>query len=81
VAARVDALKRERAVVAAEIQAVIGAAQRMLADLGDDAAIARHRMRKARRAGSARLSAEGRARIIAALKKRWAKYHAEKKNA
>jgi hypothetical protein len=83
VAAKVDALKKERTLIAAEIRGVIRSAERMLADLGDDAAIARHRARKAvRRIGAKRnVSPEGRARILAALKRRWAKYHAEQKAA
>lgn len=59
VAARVDALQHQRQLAVDEIRQIIGAAEEMLADLGD--------------AGVRRLSPEGRARIIAAAKRRWAK--------
>lgn len=84
--ARVDALQRQRAAVAEDLRNVIASAQDMLGDLGDNAAIARHAGRKAvrkaksrARKGKRRLSAQGRANIIAAAKKRWAKYNAKKK--
>jgi len=77
VAARVDALQHQRQIVVDEIRQIIGAAEEMLADLGDAGVIARRRvrrrLRKARGAGRRRLSPEGRARIIAAAKRRWAK--------
>jgi hypothetical protein len=76
-AARVDALQHQRQAVVDEIRQIIGAAEEMLADLGDAGVIARRRLRrrvrKARGTGVRRLSPEGRARIIAAAKRRWAK--------
>jgi len=54
-AGRVDRLNQQRAAVAAEIRAVVGAAQALLDDLGDDVAIMRRRARKAvRKAGRRR---------------------------
>jgi hypothetical protein len=84
--AQVDALNRQRAVVASELRQVISSARDMLADLGDDAAIARHAGRKAVRKATAKgrkvkrnLSPEGRAAIIAAVKRRWARQKAAAK--
>ena len=80
VAAKVDKLKRQRAEIAAEIQQVIGAAERMLVDLGGRA--------KAGRAGGGsqgaapkrrKLSAEARERIAEAQRRRWAKVRAARK--
>jgi ElaB/YqjD/DUF883 family membrane-anchored ribosome-binding protein len=77
VAAKVDALKKQRQEVTRELRELISTAQTMLADLGDDAAVLRRRARKAvRRVTKKRkrqLSPEGRARLVAAVKKRWAK--------
>ena len=82
VAAKVDALKKQRQEVARELRELISTAQTMLADLGDDAVVLRRRARKAvRRVTKKRkrqLSPEGRARLVAALKKRWAKVRKEK---
>jgi hypothetical protein len=83
VAARVDALQHQRRLVADEIRQIVGAAQDMLADLGDAGVVARRRVtrrvRKARKATTRRLSPEGRARIIAAAKRRWAKARRKKR--
>ena len=82
VAAKVDALKKQRQEVAQELRDLIGTAQAMLADLGDDAVVLRRRARRVvRRATKKRkrqLSPEGRARLVAAVKKRWAKVRKEK---
>jgi ElaB/YqjD/DUF883 family membrane-anchored ribosome-binding protein len=85
VAARVDALGKQRKAVASELRSFIATAQQMLEDLGEDAAYSGRRVR--RTVGKAarkvkrkrRLSAQGRANIIAAAKKRWAAYNAQKK--
>jgi len=82
VAARVDALKKQRQEVAEELRALISTAQGMLAELGDDAVVLRRRAEKVVRPtakkGKRQLSPEGRARLVAALKKRWAKVRKEK---
>jgi len=79
-AGRVKALKVQQKAVADELRQVVATAQGMLADLGQEVSASAAR---GRRAGSAkkkrRLSPEGRANIIAAAKKRWAKYHAKNK--
>lgn len=80
-AGRVDQLNRQRAAVATEIKAVLAEAQAMLADLGDDVEILRHRGRKAARRAKRNVSAAARARMSAAQKKRWAKYRRNKKAA
>jgi hypothetical protein len=76
VAAKVDALKRQRTEIAAEIRQVIGAAQRMLSDLGGTPARARARGSAPRKR---QLSAEARERIAEAQRRRWAKVRAAKK--
>jgi hypothetical protein len=80
VAARVDALKRQRAVVAAEVQSVIHAAQRMLAELGGTGSAGGSSTGRgtspARR--KPRLSPEARERIAEAQRRRWAKVRAAK---
>ncbi|MEZ5320095.1 MAG: hypothetical protein R2752_22025 [Vicinamibacterales bacterium] len=81
VAAQVDALNAQRAAVAAEIEAVIREAKRMLADIGVDVKKGGKRIRRAAKqagSGKRRLSPEGRARIIAAARKRWAEHRARK---
>jgi hypothetical protein len=82
VAARVDALKKQRQEVAQELRALISTAQDMLADLGDDAVILRRQakkiVRRTAKKGKRQLSPEGRARLVAALRKRWAKVRKEK---
>jgi hypothetical protein len=60
-----------------EIRAVIQSAEQMLADMGSSLTAGKSAASPPRRR-SRRLSPEGRAKIIAALKKRWAKYHAGK---
>jgi hypothetical protein len=83
VAAQVDALNRLRAALASELGEVLSTAQDMLADLGDDVATGRRRARKVVRKATKKrkrnLSPEGRARIIAAVKKRWANQKAAQK--
>ena len=85
VAARVDALGKQRKAVATELREFIATAQQMLEDLGEDAAYSGRRVRRtvSKAAGKVkrkrRLSAQGRANIIAAAKKRWAAYNAQKK--
>jgi ElaB/YqjD/DUF883 family membrane-anchored ribosome-binding protein len=75
VAAKVQKLEKQRGAIAAELRHVIGTAQEMLDDLGDQAVIARRRarraVRKVTRRRQRRLSAQGRANIIAAARKRW----------
>jgi hypothetical protein len=78
--AKVDALKKQRQAVADELRAAIAAAEGMMAEIGEGAAAAGRRalassaktapsgQRKRRR----KLSPEGRAAIIAAVKRRWA---------
>lgn len=82
VAAKVDALNSQRAALTAELRQVISTAQAMLVDLGDQAVIARRRARRAVRGFTKkrrrRLSAQGRANIIAAAKKRWARIRKER---
>ena len=80
-AGRIDALKKQRQAVAAELNHLIASARGMLSDLGEEASAGAARVRKARGAKKKkrRLSAKGRANIIAAAKKRWARYHAGKK--
>ena len=77
VAAKVQKLERQRAAVASELRQVIDTAQDMLDKLGDYAVVARRRarraVRKVTRRRTRRLSAQGRANIIAAAKKRWAR--------
>jgi len=81
VAARVEALRHQRQVVADEIRQVLEAAQEMLAELGDEAIVARRRagrraskVIKAAGRRTRMISAEGRERIAAAQRRRWAKY-------
>ncbi|MEZ5318807.1 MAG: hypothetical protein R2752_15515 [Vicinamibacterales bacterium] len=77
VAAKVDALKRQRAAVAAEIQSVIHAAQRLLADLGGSGSAAKSGGTAGTRR-KPRLSPEARERIAEAQRRRWAKVRAAK---
>jgi len=86
VAARVDSLGKQRREVAGELRDFIATAQQMLEDLGEDAAYSGRRVKRtvgkaARKVKRKRkLSAKGRANIVAAAKKRWAKYNAGKKS-
>jgi hypothetical protein len=77
VAAKVQKLERQRAALAAELRRVIDTAQDMLGKLGDGVVVARRRarraVRKVTRRRKRRLSAKGRANIIAAARKRWAR--------
>ena len=74
VAAKVQHLEQQRAAIAAELRQVISTAEDMLGNLGDRAVVARRRAGRALRkvTRKRRLSAQGRANIIAATKKRWA---------
>lgn len=86
VAARVNALKAQRADVIRELHDVIATAQQMLNDLGEAPATGAGNGRRGRPTGRGagkrrRLSPEGRAAIVAAAKKRWAKYHREQRQA
>jgi hypothetical protein len=77
VAAKVQRLDQQRAALAAELRRVIDTAEDMLGKLGDGVVVARRRarraVRKVTRRRTRRLSAQGRANIIAAAKKRWAR--------
>jgi hypothetical protein len=77
VAAKVQRLEQQREALAAELRRVIDTAQDMLGKLGDGVVVARRRarraVRKATRRRKRRRSAQGRANIIAAAKKRWAR--------
>jgi hypothetical protein len=82
VAAKVQRLERQRAALAAELRRVIDTAQDMLDKVSDGVVIARRRAgraaRKASRQRKRRLSAQGRANIVAAAKKRWAQVRKER---
>jgi hypothetical protein len=77
VATRVQRLERQRAALAAELRRVIDTAEDMLGKLGDGVVVARRRagraVRKVTRRRRRRLSAQGRANIIAGVRKRWAR--------
>ena len=77
VAAKVQRLEQQREALATELRRVIDTAQDMLGRLGDGVVVARRRgrraVRKLTRRRKRRLSARGRANIIAAAKKRWAR--------
>lgn len=76
VKSRLDSWRKERDELAAQLRGVIATGERMLAELGGSTA-ARVRRAGGARTGKRRLSPEGRARIIAAAKKRWAQYRKE----
>lgn len=79
-AGRVDSIRARQKAVATELQRVMASAQGMLADLGEEVSASAARVQRVgARKGKRRLSPEGRARVVAAAKKRWAKYHAEKR--
>lgn len=79
-AGRIDSLRKQRLAVVAELNHLIASARGMLSDLGEEASAGAARVRTAGGAKKKRrLSAKGRANIIAAAKKRWARYHAGKK--
>jgi hypothetical protein len=67
-------LREQRQALAREIESIIAAANSMLGQLGSAAGPGVRVAPRRRR----RLSPEGREKIRAALKKRWAKYHAER---
>jgi hypothetical protein len=76
----VDSIKARQKAVAAELRPVIASVQGMLADLGEEVSASARVQKAGARKGKRRLSPEGSARIVvAAAKKRWAKYDAEKK--
>jgi hypothetical protein len=81
-AAKAQQLERQRAALVAELQRLSGAAEDMLGKLGDGVVVARQRarraVRKVTRRRKRRLSAQGRANIIAATKKRWARVRKER---
>ena len=81
IVARVNALKQERAQVVSEINGVIATAHQMLQDIGELPAGSQRGASRPKGVAKKRrrLSPEGRARFIAAAKKRWAKYNKEKK--
>jgi hypothetical protein len=78
----VQRLERQRAALAAELRRVIDTAEDMLGKLGDGVVVARRRarraLRKVTRRRRRRLSAQGRANIIAGVRKRWARVRKEK---
>ncbi|MEZ5318422.1 MAG: hypothetical protein R2752_13560 [Vicinamibacterales bacterium] len=81
-AAKVDTFKRRREAVAAELLQAVEAARGMLKDLGTEIVPKSARRKTARRTKPRRkrtLTPEGRARIVAALKRRWAKSKRAKK--
>jgi hypothetical protein len=82
VAAKVQRLERQREALVAELQRLSEAAGDLLGTVGDGVVVARRRsrraVRKVTRRRKRRLSAQGRANIIAAAKKRWARIRKEK---
>ena len=82
VKSRLEGWRSERRALVTELENVVRTGQRMLEELGaspvEGGRPGRSTGRQAK-TGSRRLSPEGRARIIAAAKKRWAKYNREKK--
>jgi hypothetical protein len=81
-AAKAQTLERQRAVLVAEVHRLSEAAEDMLGTVGDGVVVARRRagrvVRKVTRRRKRRLSALGRANIIAAAKKRWARVRKER---
>lgn len=82
IASRVDAVKRERQAVIAELDHVIAVAQRMKADMGaagPDLRRAGAKVGAAVKTAKRQMSPEARERIAAAARKRWAAYRKAKK--
>jgi ElaB/YqjD/DUF883 family membrane-anchored ribosome-binding protein len=69
-AAKLDAWKKQRAEIAAEIQHVASNAQKMLSDLGHTAGAAAQRVRKGGRPKGYKMSAATKAKLRAAWKRR-----------
>jgi hypothetical protein len=84
IAAKVDAVKRQRAEISAELDHVIAVAQRMKSDIGgvgDDLKRARGKVSAAVSTAKRRMSPEARERIANAARKRWAAYRKAKAKA
>jgi hypothetical protein len=84
VSSRLASWRKVRDALVAQLEDVVRTGQRMLEELGATSASSGPARRSGGRkgtSGSRRLSPEGRARIIAAAKKRWAKYNRAKKKA
>jgi hypothetical protein len=83
-AANAQQLERQRATLLAELHRLSEAAEHLLGTVGDGVLVARRRagraVRKVTRRRKRRLSAQGRANIIAAAKKRWARVRKEKRS-
>jgi hypothetical protein len=81
-AARMQKLERQPAVLVAELHRLSDTAEDMLGTLGDGVVVARRRagraVRKVTRRRKRRLSAQGRANIIAGVRKRWARVRKRK---
>lgn len=76
---RVDTLKHERAAVAADLDQLITLAHQMKADLYGERIDRRRKFGQPGATGTGRkMSPEGRERIAAAAKRRWAKYRKAK---
>lgn len=82
-AAKAQQLEQQRAALATELRRVIDTTEDMLGKLGDGVVVARRRASRAvgtvTRRRTRRLSAQGRANIIAGVKKRWARVRKERR--
>lgn len=84
IASKVDAVKRQRAEIAAELDHLIAVAQQMKQDIGavgPDLRRARGRVAKAMTRARRELSPAARERIASAARKRWAAYRKAKAKA
>jgi hypothetical protein len=76
-AAKAQQLQRQRAALVDELHRLSAAAEDLLGTVGDGVVVARRRarraVRKVTRRRRRRLSAQGRANIIAGVRKRWAR--------
>jgi hypothetical protein len=76
-AAKAQTLERQRAALVAELHRLSEAAEDLLGTVGDGVVVARRRVgravRQVTRRRKRRLSAQGRANIIAGVRKRWAR--------
>jgi hypothetical protein len=74
-AAKAQQLERQRAALVVELHRLSEAAEDLLGTVGDGVVVARRRARRAVRKVTRRrgLSAQGRANIIAGVRKRWAR--------